>query len=248
MPKRKRTSLSSARNAAIWNEPSNITVGHYRTIPRCAVATEALIQVTQRLQMQLSQQEAAQAPAEGDPNVVEQVGYDQPVDVKPKRPLIEVYAAAASRNNAAVNAAEKGASSGSGVVGELMDAQSAGPNTSGLSRTYVERQSGPQNAAPVPNPPAMHMGFVQPQSPGQVPGANMAAHQPYSFPSQAQPQYLQPTMTANNGGGNAPNYTDATASHPIANSNGANVGPNVGPMVNAGGPFPPLVGGASMRR
>lgn len=196
--------------------------------PELRSATEALLQVTERLQLIRDQQDAAataQSEGAADPSGrVLPVSHVEVFDRPLQRPLIEVYASAPSRRSAA--AGEQGTT---GAVEQVMTAQASGPMPSPAPRPYSPSPaSGVAPQSPTP-------GFPQPQPAGQTPGSTMPALQPYSAPQQAQPQYLQPTFgprTAQSPAATAPNNSNA----------------QTGAVMNAGGPFPPLVGGASAVR
>lgn len=212
--------------------------------PELKVAAEALLQVTQRMQLLLNEAEAAQQAAAGNPadGQVRPVSYDQPVDEKPKRPLIEVYTAGAPRPMTAKPEATAGA------VAQLAAAQSAQPIAPQPTRLFSAQEANAPAAPPAQNAPPI--GFPQPHAPGQIPGAPVAAPQPFNFPAQQQPAYLQPTSASRSsmgmGGGPANGPANGSVGQPMPNGNVG--GGNPGALLNAGGPFPPLVGGASMTR
>lgn len=189
--------------------------------PTMRSATDALLQVTKRLQM-LQDRAVVQASATdpNQPGAVRQADGSQPLQSNERR-MIEVFTASPPRH--------------------LPPA--ARPNSS-------EANSAASSAPPPATiaPPSLHQ--QTPASP-LVGGAKSAAPQPFSFPQQTQPQYLQPrfgpaggnvgSAGGNAGGTGGVNGQAAGGTTPAATS-------NPGTVMQAGGPFPPLVGGASTLR
>jgi Flp pilus assembly protein TadD len=180
--------------------------------PEMRVATEALLQVTQRMQMQLDHQQdqlAQAGAAGGDPSGVQLVSHEEPA-AQSQRRLIEVFSSGPRP-----------------VAPAMLDRQATSP---------VTQLAAAQSAGPAPNPGTIPYnpsaspiagvipGFPQPQSAQQPPGGTNLVPQPANFPSQAQPQYLQPSA---NNPGSAVNYGS----------------PGQGPGGGPGGMFPPLVNG-----
>jgi tetratricopeptide (TPR) repeat protein len=200
--------------------------------PELRSATEALLQVTERMQMIRDHQAAATTPPEAatDPSGrVVPVTHDEILDRPQPRPLIEVFTASAARRPASTDA------SSSRAVDQVMAAQSSGPAQVPSPRPYAP----PPSASTAPTATAAP-GFPQPQAAGVTPGSTMPAPQPFNAPQMPQPQYLQPTL--------GPRTAQTTLSAPPTQAPVTNSGADAAAVLNAGGPFPPLVGGASARR
>jgi len=181
--------------------------------PEMRVAAQAMLQVTQRMQM--AQQDAAFTAAKAaiNPTVgngAQQVGYQEGQVAydrsnAPQRPLIEVFAAGGPRSAVphdarapVVTAGHVEQTAGPGAVGNLTAAQAAGPIAAPASRADAPQPT-PTGAGFVhsgPTNPTAFPGLPQPQSYGQIPGSTTAAPQPYSFAQPAQPQYLQPSASS----------------------------------------------------
>lgn len=192
--------------------------------PELKNAIDGLFQVTERLQkvnLAVARQQAAHETANG----VQLVSHDGTPQFQPPKPLIQVYTSG-SRPSPTQNASAipTAAAPNAGAVQQAGGAQQAGG---------VQQAGGTQPPA-TPTPPAtqptMLFNTPTPTTPGNQPQPGRAP-QPYSFQQQPQPQYLQPQS--------------APGSMP---SNPGGASPASAPSLNAGGPFPPLVGGASVNR
>lgn len=201
--------------------------------PEMKNAVDGLFQVTERMQ-KIQMAQARQQQAHETANGVQLVSHDGKPQFQPPRPLIEVYTSGL-RGPATNNASSIPTTSAPGT--------GAVQQTGGVQQPGSVQQAGGQSSSPtsVPstqptllfNTPTTHQG--SPQS--QPAAATMSAPQAYSFQQQPQPQYLQPTTGPRTSQQGGPQPGVAPAGNPSG-----------GAAFNAGGPFPPLVGGASASR
>jgi tetratricopeptide (TPR) repeat protein len=209
--------------------------------PELRTALDGLFQVTQRMQ-RLQQQSAQTAggPAAAPNGEVQQVNHEAAVDNVPQRPLIEVFTARSARPNsgsaatptsapaAAPPPADAAAAPGSAVQ-QLAASQAATQNSPPPTRPYLLH-----NNSPAPQPGAGQSNAQLPP-PGQPSNAIGSVPTPYSYQAQPQPQYLQPT-------------SQPRTAQQQTGSSGAPTNDAGAAALNAGGPYPPLVGGASAVR